>query len=248
MRYFVLNDYVIEIFSSIQGEGKYVGCRQAFVRFADCNLRCAYCDTDYRRHETCSVETHAGSMRFDTIPNPIALETLVATVKRLMSEVPTHSLSFTGGEPLLHTQFIKKAADRLDGVKIFLETNGTLPGELERVIDVVDILSVDIKMPRSIGGTDLFDAHREFLKIARRKEYFIKLIVDGEMTPEEFMAAVEFIAAEDRNALFILQPVTPVGIIRAARPEMILRYHMEAAKRLSDVRVIPQTHRLTSVF
>ncbi|MBN1405468.1 MAG: 7-carboxy-7-deazaguanine synthase QueE, partial [Candidatus Omnitrophica bacterium] len=36
---------VLEIFSSIQGEGIYVGERQIFIRFAGCNLNCVYCDT-----------------------------------------------------------------------------------------------------------------------------------------------------------------------------------------------------------
>ena len=36
-----------EIFSSIQGEGEYIGCKQIFIRFCACNLNCAYCDTDF---------------------------------------------------------------------------------------------------------------------------------------------------------------------------------------------------------
>lgn len=243
-----MSDYLIEIFSSIQGEGKYVGRRQVFVRFADCNLRCKYCDTDFRRNATCSVERSAGLMRFEELDNPIEFEDVSEIIERLLSEVPSHALSFTGGEPLMHTEFIQKAAERFDGVKIFLETNGTLPNELERIIDLIDIVSMDIKLPRAVGGLDLFETHRKFLRLARRKDCYVKLVVDSEMTLNEFMSAAEFVASEDRDCLFIIQPVTPVGLIRAARPEAILRFQLEASKILSDVRVIPQTHRLTSVL
>jgi len=45
-----------EIFSSIQGEGPYIGCKQIFIRFSDCNLDCDYCDTDFNLKETASKE------------------------------------------------------------------------------------------------------------------------------------------------------------------------------------------------
>ena len=63
-----MQENLIEIFSSIQGEGKYVGCRQIFVRFEGCNLACRYCDTENApgAHPTCQIETHAGSRSFET--------------------------------------------------------------------------------------------------------------------------------------------------------------------------------------
>ena len=40
-----INAPIIEIFSTFQGEGSFIGKRQIFVRFAGCNLNCNYCDT-----------------------------------------------------------------------------------------------------------------------------------------------------------------------------------------------------------
>ncbi len=164
-----------------------------------------------------------------------------------MSEAPVHSISLTGGEPLLHCEVIRAIAERLVGAKIFLETNGTLTSALERVIDVVDIVSMDVKLPHSIGR-DLTAAHRRFLEIARRKELYVKLVADGDMSEEEFMAAVSMIAGVSREILLVIQPVTPMNGVHSIKPLELLRFQSMALKELSDVRVIPQTHRLINML
>ncbi len=233
---------VIEIFSSLQGEGKYVGCRQIFIRTADCNLNCAYCDTESARADFCNVETFAGSMTFSQIKNPVDAETVAAIVKKFSAEVPTHSVSFTGGEPLLHWQFIRDVAKLIDA-KIFLETNGTLFNELAKIIDAVDIISMDIKLP-SVAGNN-FERHREFLKVARAKDLYVKIVISAETSQAEFDAAVELISPE---ILLILQPVTPVKNVKAISARRILELQGRALRKIKNVRVIPQTHRQINIL
>ena len=38
---------VVEIFSSIQGEGIYTGRPAIFIRLCGCGLQCYFCDTDF---------------------------------------------------------------------------------------------------------------------------------------------------------------------------------------------------------
>ncbi|MBR5913900.1 MAG: 7-carboxy-7-deazaguanine synthase QueE [Selenomonadaceae bacterium] len=237
---------VLEIFSSVQGEGKYVGCRQIFIRLSDCNLRCAYCDTNFSRADFCNVETFAGSMKFTQIKNPLDAAQVTDIVKNFCRQVPTHSVSFTGGEPLLSWEFILEVATAIKkscNVKIFLETNGTLTDELKKVLGVVDIISMDIKL-----GEGLLDRHKEFLKSAREKDLYVKAVISADTSTEEFLQAVELIAEISSEILFILQPVTPVGNVQAAPPEKILNFQAMALKRLRNVRVIPQTHKLIKIF
>lgn len=235
---------LIEIFSSIQGEGKYVGCRQVFVRLEGCNLDCSFCDTENEpgSHKTCAIETYAGSREFANLPNPRSAEQVAMEINRLCKEVPHQAVSFTGGEPLLHADFIREVAEKIVA-PVFLETNGTLYEQLASIIDVADIISMDIKLP-SIISQPQWEAHRKFIAIAKQKDLYIKLVVAAETTEEEFRQAIDLVAETAPDKLFIIQPVTPYGGCQAASPDKILMCQNYALTKLKDVRVIPQTHKM----
>ena len=235
---------LIEIFSSIQGEGKYVGCRQVFLRFEGCNLACRYCDTEHRpgAHPSCRVERGAGTRRFEAWENPLSVEEVRYILRQMLQEVPHQAISFTGGEPLLHAGFLREVAQGME-TRVLLETNGTLHEALGEVIDNVDIISMDIKLP-SVLKEPLWDAHRRFLEIAGQKDLYVKLVVSEETGAEEFRQAVGLMADHAPKALLVIQPVTPHGGCRAASPQKILDCQGYALRFLQDVRVIPQTHKM----
>ena len=98
-----------EIFSGIQGEGILVGVRQLFVRFHGCHVACAFCDTPASRAAppaACTVERHAGGRQLAAYPNPIGAAELLAFLQELEIGYPHHSVSLTGGEPLLQRAFL----------------------------------------------------------------------------------------------------------------------------------------------
>lgn len=239
-----MNANLIEIFSSVQGEGRYVGCRQIFVRFEGCNLDCRYCDTENENgmHPVMKVETRAGSRKFREISNPVTPQTIAEIIEEYTQDVPHHSISLTGGEPLLHADFIIELS-KLVNLPLFLETNGSLPEQLEKVIDVLDIISADIKMPQSISK-EIWHKHRKFLQIAKDKDMYVKLVVPGDLVLYDFQRAVDIIAEVDADILLILQPVTPMNGVPAVKPDMMLQLQQLALQKLKDVRIIPQTHRM----
>ncbi len=238
---------LIEVFSSIQGEGKYVGCRQLFVRFEGCNLRCTYCDTEHtiNAHPMCRVETGANTEQYRDVKNPISPESLANILQTLDKETRHQAISFTGGEPLLHASFIKEVVSHLGDrrPKIFLETNGTMPGALKECMDSIDIISMDIKFP-SILEKPVWERQEKFLAHACQKDLYTKMVVSEETTEEEFRKGLALISRYAPGKLLCLQPVTPFHGVRAISTARLLAFQSLAASLLKDVRVIPQTHRM----
>ncbi len=208
-----------EIFSSIQGEGPYIGYRQIFVRFSGCNMRCEYCDTAH-----------------DQVMETLTPDELVEKINKLNIS-PHHSLSLTGGEPLLQEDFLAEFLPLAGDLKIYLETNGTLYKSLAKLINYIDIISMDVKLESSTGYPMPFNEHKEFIKTAvdAGKELFIKVVVGNNITKNEIIIIKELVGP---NLSVVLQPLgneTDGNIIMSVQEELL--------KKLKDVRVIPQVHK-----
>ena len=243
-----MRENIIEIFSSIQGEGKYVGCRQIFVRLEGCNLDCTYCDTENEigGHAHCMVEERAGTHELIPYENPLSVEKVAEIVTHLTGDVPHHSLSITGGEPLLHVPFIKELAAHID-LPIFLETNGTLDRALAECIDCISYISMDLKLP-DVLSAPVWDAHARFLEIACTKDVYVEDVVAAETLAEDVERAAHLVAEIAPATLLILQPVTPYGGCTAPTPAGLLELQRIALCHISDVRIIPQTHRMMDLL
>ena len=224
---------ILEIFKSIQGEGPYAGVPQVFVRFFECNMHCSWCDTPNSIGDT--------TRNF----KEYAADKLLSEVKELWDDC--HSVSFTGGEPLLQADIIKALVPQLkkSGMRVYLETNGTLPDQLAEIIDDVDITAMDIKLPSSTKCRAYWKEHREFLKIARAKEVFIKAVISSDTNEKDVSEAMDLVADIDPNILFILQPnyfEMQNGVIKKC-----VEFQGYGRGQLNDVRIIPQIHKFMKV-
>jgi organic radical activating enzyme len=239
---------LIEIFASIQGEGPYVGEPMTFVRFQNCALSCRYCDTpdSFKKLPEFRLEAPAGSGEFLLRPNPLEGHEL----SRLLRDFPASTLSLTGGEPLQHGEFLQAWLPELAGrYRILLETNGVLPRELAGLIDSVDIVSMDIKLPSVTGMKAYWEEHGEFLKIARKKDAYVKVVLSKTTDGGEFQQAVAMVKKYAPEIPFILQPVTPHGPVTETIGEDRLEEFYDLSRAsLPDVRVIPQIHPLLGVL
>ena len=237
---------LVEIFSSIQGEGIYTGARQVFVRFSGCNLKCAYCDTPYEPNPRFRVEFPAGTREFVNYSNPAGPDETAEIIKKFNLK-KHHSISLTGGEPLLHTKFILQLSRLLkaEGTMFYLETNGTLPSHLAILIPVIDIVSMDIKLPSTSELSGLWDTHSEFLQTCSSKEVFVKTVVSSSTTEPEIIEACKIIKGVNPKIPLIIQPVSSHSGYHGKSPSIrrVIKLQELALDYLTDVRVIPQTHK-----
>ena len=216
-----------EIFQSIQGEGIYVGEMQIFVRFCGCNLNCRFCDTE---HDTKSS----------------TLYTSDALINEINKYGKCQTISFTGGEPLLNADFLAEVLPVLkqQGHKIYLETNGTLPEYLEKVIQYTDVVAADIKLYSSAKIYPDKSKVSKFFDIAKEKETFAKAVFNSDITDEE----IEFVTdlAKSYDIEVILQPemIGNSFALPVSSCEEIFRKFYSKYKK---IRLIPQMHKFLSV-
>ncbi|WP_237754360.1 7-carboxy-7-deazaguanine synthase QueE [Geobacter sp. OR-1] len=240
---------LVELFSSIQGEGILVGNRQIFLRFPGCNLKCNYCDTEHNALKTCEIETTPGLRDFRKVQNPVSLATVIDLLTAWKNQWPFlhHSLSITGGEPLLHSELLVEWLPNLRALfPIYLETNGLFFEQLISIIDYVDIISMDIKLQSTSGHSGLRRNHSEFLKVAVTKQCYVKVVVGIETGNDEVGEAAQLIAAIKQDIPLIIQPVTKQLSNRKIGAHL-LQLQQAATAFLKDVRVIPQTHAIINV-
>ncbi len=227
--------YINEIFTSLQGEGIYQGVKQIFIRFAGCNLDCDYCDTPESKVKSvkCKVEGEK-----QEIINPVSSKDLIDLLTHNSSFITHnlgyfHSVSVTGGEPLLQVNFLEELVPQIKklGLKIYLETNGTLPQELKKIVSLIDFIAMDIKLP-SATGKDLFSEHYDFLSVLRSPDgsvgtkdeqisklanqptsqpvkIFVKIVLTKKTLDEEIKKSINLIKTVDPEIPLVLQPVTP---------------------------------------
>ena len=175
--------HLIEIYKSLQGESSFSGLPCVFVRLAGCNLRCAWCDSEY---------TFKGGI-------PKSVEEVEAEVARLS---PAGGLvELTGGEPLLQEREAIELMERLlaSDYTVLIETSGERP--LERVPKAVHKI-VDVKCPASGEGGTFRPENLEYLTSGDEVKFVIADRADYDF-------ALDFTRAnglEDRVGSVIFSP------------------------------------------
>ncbi len=228
--------WISEVFVSLQGEGPYIGVRQAFVRLSGCSFGCAYCDTKHAGKRVKKAD-FAGKKAI----NPVSVAAVIRAVKAFG---PVHSVSITGGEPLEQPEFMLGLLKELKkaGYKTYLETNAAHPAALKQVLKYTNIISADIKLPSATGRKAVWKEHREFLRLSGKKA-FVKIVVTGSTAEKELIFALRMLKKVSPGITACIQPDPALGIKGALKkfgPALLKGI-------LKDLRVTPQVHKIAGI-
>lgn len=249
---------VLEVFASLQGEGRFAGEPQVFVRLWGCPLRCRWCDTPGSWRLPAEPEVRVA------VPGAARREPGWATppeVARWIAAVEpgrARTISVTGGEPLLWPGFLRALRSQVAGRRIHLETAGAHPAALAEVLASIDHVSLDLKLPADLDAPEPVAGAREpvprdesewgavrrrMLELVRGRDACGKLILAGGRAAREFEPILDDVAALAPELPLFLQPVTPMnGVPAPAREALFELVELVLARGLT-VRVVPQLHR-----
>jgi hypothetical protein len=113
------------------------------------------------------------------------------------------------------------------------------------LVDDIDIVSMDLKLPSSTGCNGYWDEHVDFLRVAWGRDLFLKTVISHTTSMEDIVRAVEMICKGDPSMPLFLQPNyfdIESGIM--ARCQEFQEYCLNY---LTDVRIVPQMHKFMGI-
>ncbi len=227
---------ISEVFSSFQGEGKLIGRRQIFVRFSGCNLECNYCDTPLSR------DSNYGTL-FST-------EKLFSVINGLITP-DFHSVSLTGGEPLLHADFIEKFLQEYN-FNCLLETNGSLPDQIKKIVDLIKYCSLDIKLPEhnsTLNYNKLFKNELKSLNLLIDEgiNTYCKVVILHSTKVDIVRSIVSKLHEEISDISKISMVIQPAHPLKQWEGNKKLFEISEKVGEYMDVLTIPQVHKALNI-
>jgi organic radical activating enzyme len=229
---------VSEIFTSIEGEGIFVGKKTLFIRFSGCHLKCRWCDTKYALPLDSGTE-----YQIDEIEDLIIRELQPFTYK----------VNFTGGEPLLQTDAVIKLADfikKQTNLKTYIESSCFDSELFSKVLPYIDICKIEFKTDDSkVVENEVYDnlLFNEIkcleLAVESNKTTYIKIVVTNSTNLESFKNLVYNISKKIKPSDilgFIIQPSH--GIDQPTVNKLLDAYDI-VQPMFPEVRIIPQLHK-----
>lgn len=208
---------VVEIFTSINGEGRRAGQLALFVRFQKCNLHCSYCDTSWANTDSAAYTELTEDELYDEI-----------------KKSGIRNITLTGGEPLLQPDIgvllHKLAADYTLSVEI--ETNGSISIEEFSRLKNPPLFTLDYKLPES--GMEAYMKTENFAYL--KPEDTVKFVAGSRQDMERAREIIAVFQLTEKCSVYI----SPV--FGAIAPAEIVEFMKQY--RLNGVNLQLQLHKI----
>ena len=187
---------ISEIFKSIQGEGTNAGKPSIFLRTAECNLKCTWCDTKY----TWDWKNFDYSKEVKEIS--------IKEIREIIERFHLRHLVITGGEPLMQQDDL---AELLVFLKpefyVEIETNGTiLPNNALSAL--VDQWNVSPKTKNSGNPLEMCEDNECYAFFSKQKNCYFKYVVENKDDLMEIHHLMKKHRLEKNRVLLMTQAIT----------------------------------------
>jgi len=229
-----------EVFTSIEGEGVFVGTKTLFVRLAGCPLKCHWCDTTYAipLDSGESISTEEAKQRISTSLEP-----------------NTFKVNFTGGETLVQYGAVIELAKHVQklGLRTYLESAFYDFSRFAKVFPFIDICKIEFKLSDSNAVSsknheNMISNELQCLQYTAKsgssaKTTYVKVVVTESSSLSEFRELVRMIfttVSPSQLAGFIIQPSHKIS-----EPSLgqLVKFYDVVYPYFQDVRVVPQIHK-----
>lgn len=232
---------ISEIFTSVEGEGMYLGTKTLFVRLAGCSLKCFWCDTPYALSMSDGKEYE--------------IDDALALIDEKIQH-NTFKVNFTGGEPLLQHKAVLEMARHVKnkGLRTYLESSCFSVERFKELLPFMDICKIEFKL-RDSEAVDA-EHYQQLLEnelkcleeaIGAKKATYIKVVVSSVSDKPEFEELVKMIF----NAIkpkeiegFVIQPVYGKG---EPALEQLFQFYDIVYPYYERVRIVPQMHKVMGI-
>lgn len=188
------------------------------------------------------------SKSFDTGKH-YSIDELNDEIQNLMTD-DFHSLEITGGEPLLHAEYIKQFLTKYP-YRAMLETNATIPDNIGILKNVIDIVSMDIKLPEHFNDLsewkNVYSNELESIKVMNSENinYYLKIVVTDK-TPLDVIQKIldDLTLIQSDDVEVFIQPVSPMT---NWNDKSHLFEISELVGKYYPVSIIPQIHKYMQI-